>query len=255
MAEVYIMRATMIYSKSAEASVKRIVDLAIVGADFRNSDRIDFEKENYLKELIRISSNNTITVNGLADKVQFFFIKGGAEGFLDNTYTGIDASRITRQGATTAGGASDVFVFDDTCLLAVFDPRGKLISSALVSRPISITGIWTEKTANAVLDAWDKSPVDLYHNQNFPVKYYGIKIMDTAGWYANKWARIDIHKTEDTNGCMFITDVNTPNNTGDAAGDQRLSQFEPQLIKDIQAAIGAREKNGFGLMRVIKLAK
>ena len=147
------MRATMIYSKSAEASVKRIVDLAIMGADFRNTDRIDFEKENYLKELIRISSNNTIAVNGLADKVQFFFIKGGAEGFFDNTYTGIDASRITRQGATTAGGASDVFVFDDTCLLAVFDPRGKLISSALVSRPISITGIWTEKTANAVLDA------------------------------------------------------------------------------------------------------
>jgi hypothetical protein len=35
------------------------------------------------------------------------------------------------------------------------DATGKLISSAHLSRPLSITGMWTEATANRVYAAWN----------------------------------------------------------------------------------------------------
>jgi hypothetical protein len=251
------------YSKSVAAGQKRIIDLMIMGNDMRNMPLIDFTTENYIKALIKTASKNTIEVGTLAPGLQFFLVQGGAEGFLDASYVGNDASHfVIEDKTTTSGKPGTKMIFDDTNLLAVFDQHGKLVSSALLSRPISITNpnIWTEPTANAVIDAWDNQTVSLYHNQNFSIKYYGLQIDDSAKFYSSGKVRIDIHKQEDTNGCIFIIDENTPplpddkqSQAAQHAAASKLSEFEPQLIKDVQKVIGAKQKHGIGKMRVIKI--
>jgi hypothetical protein len=147
-------------------------------------------------------------------------------------------------------------VFDEHDLIAVFDKKGNLISSALLSRPISIRTPddplkWTEGTANKVYDAWDGQPVGVYRNTNpdWDIHYYGLWINDKLNYYKNGWVRIDIHKEEATNGCIFVKDPNTPP-MSDTVG---LNAFEPQLIKDVQKAIGAKTKWNIGTMHMIKM--
>jgi len=197
--------------------------------------------------------------------LQFFILRGGAEGFLDASHDNQDASRMVEGGQPTAGGQpGTTMIFDDTNLLAVFDPRGKMISSALLSRPISIThpNIWAESRANEIFDAWDKQSVGLYRNDNpnFEIHYFGLWVDDSKHFYSQNVSRIDMHKQEDTNGCIFIIDANTPPVPDDAlpaaaraAAVTKLNQFEPQLIKDVQKAIGATTKNGIGTMRMITI--
>jgi hypothetical protein len=267
------MATTTVYSKSPEAGRKRVIDLEIMGLNFIRKASVGIDKEDYLKQLIDMASNGMVEVSDHTARLQFFIIKGEAEGFLDQaTYDGMDASRFIEGGKVTTAGTPDTeMTFDDTCLLAVFNRLGGLIGAALLRRPIIVKtpddpGKWTERTANAVFDAWDKSPVGVYHNRNFEVEYFGLWIDDKAGWYAHNWARIDIHKEEATNGCIFIVQDDTPPLPDDLgphptaaeialhkAALNKLNHFEPKLIQDIQGVIKAKTGANFGTMRVIKI--
>jgi hypothetical protein len=272
------MADTTVYSKSPEAGRKRVIDFEIMGRNVIRKASVDITKEDYLKQLIDMASNGMVTVSDHTDKLQFFIIKGGAEGFLDSSHDGVDASRmVERDMATTDGTPGTEMTLDDTCLLAVFNRLGGLIGAALLIRPIIVITPddptkWTEPTAEAVFDAWDKSPVGLYHNRNFEVEYFGLWIDDKAGFYRGrhqgrvKQAQIDIHKQEATNGCMFIVQDGTPPMPDDLgphptaaeialhkAALNKLNHFEPKLIQDIQGVIKAKTGESFGTMRVIKI--
>lgn len=249
--------ATHTYSKAVEAGPKFRIDMEIVDGDVSNLAKIDMKSEAYLKELIAKASGGARTVKNGAKGLQFFMIKGGGEGFLDPSYFGIDASRLMiTSGATTGSAGGVTMIFDNNDLLAVFDRTGKLLGSALVQRPIMITDpsrrnphMWTENTANRIYDAWNGRPVTLYRNENFDIRYYGLRIDDSLGWYDSGRVRVDLHKQEATNGCIFIVDPNTPPYSDPA----KLNMFEPQLIKDIQSHVGARTKSGIGTMHVIAI--
>ncbi len=58
-----------------------------------------------------------------------------------------------------------------------------------------------------------------------------------------------MHKQEQTNGCMFLVDPNTPSIGNKTA----LDNFEPKFITDIQAAIGAKAKAYIGKMHMITI--
>ena len=260
----------MDYSKSPAASVKRTYDLKIMDSDVRNSDRVDFRKGDYIKQLIKLMSHNRVEVKALTHGLQFFFLMGGAEGFLDSaTFSGVDASRVVSGGSTTSGGDGTTMVLDNTNLLAAFDRHGNFVSSALLIRPLSITippppppGFhgWSEDAATKVLAAWDNCKVNLYHNANFEVKYYGLQVDDSKNYYKGRSIMVDIHKEEDTNGCIFIVDDSTPPLPDDddpapakSAALKKLNDFEPKFIKDVQAKIGAKTAWPAGTMRVVKM--
>ena len=215
-------------------------------------------------------SHGTVEVKPLTSDLQFFFMKGGAEGFLDSaTFSGIDASRVVLGGSTTSGGTEITMVFDMTNLLAAFDRHGNFVSSALLSRPLSITvppplpaGFhgWSEEAANNAVAAWDNCKVNLYHNTNYEVKYFGLQVDDSQNYYRGGSIMIDFHKSKSTNGCIFIVDDNTPSMPDDgltaaqrAAAIATLNDFEPKFIKDIQAKIGAKTASPVGTMRVINM--
>jgi hypothetical protein len=61
--------------------------------------------------------------------------------------------------------------------------------------------------------------------------------------------RVDLHKQEATNGCIFIVDEFTPPLSNPAL----LNRFEPQLIKDIQSEVGARTRPNIGTMNVLSV--
>ena len=68
-----------------------------------------------------------------------------------------------------------------------------------------------------------------------------------------KRAWVDMHKQEQTNGCIFIVDPTTP-----SLGNKALDQFEPQLIVDVLAAIGKRPDQvkgtiTLGIMHVVDI--
>ena len=258
------------YSKSPAASVKKTYDLQIMENDVRNSARVDFQKGDYIKQLIKLMSRGTVEVKTLTRGLQFFFLTGGAEGFLDSaTFSSIDASRIVSGGSTTSGGSGITMVFDMTNLLAAFDAHGDFVSSAPLIRPLSIKvppppppGFhgWSEEAATNVLAAWNNCPVNLYHNTNYKVKYYGLQIDDSKNYYSSGAIRVDFHKQEQTNGCIFIIDDSTPPVPDKAlpaaqkdAALKALNDFEPKFIKDIQAKLGKKEAWPAGTMRVISM--
>ena len=245
------MASTGVYSAAPEAAAKRRLDEKIRTGIW---DNIDMHDEEYLKTLIHESSQGKKTVSSSARGLQFFIVKGGAEGFLDSHYASKDASRIVKGGGiTTSGKPGTMMIFDDNDLIAAFDRKGKLVSSALLSRPISITNpnIWTEGTANKVYEAWDGQPVSIYRNTNprFSIHYYGLWINDKLSYYMKGWVRIDLHKKEATNGCIFIMDPDTP----PMSEPTRLNAFEPRFIKDVQKAAGAKIKWNIGTMHMIAL--
>jgi hypothetical protein len=252
-----VFEATHTYSAAPEAGKKRAIDVTLMGGDYANRAKIDMNDETYLKQLVYLASGGRKVVREGVKGLQFFMIKGGGEGFLDPYYGGRDASReIISDGATTASAGGVVMVFDNNDLLAVFEGSGKLLGAALLERPIVITDpsrrnphMWTEGTANRIYNAWDGQPVTLYRNKNFDIAYYGLMIHDKLGWYAARKVMVDLHKQEATNGCIFIVDPDTPPLSDPA----RLNAFEPRLIKDVQAYIGARQKRHIGTMHVIEI--
>lgn len=236
------------YSNAPEAAKKRAIDAKIGGA-------IDKNDEVYLKALIAGASNGSVTVNDKATSLQFFIVKGGGEGLLDVSYSGKDAGRMIQLGDTTSASGISM-IFEDNDLMVVFDRKGALISSALLGRPVFVApstptshdGL-REITANRTYDAWDGRPVSLYRNENYNVKYYGLWIDDSLGLYRSRQVRIDLHKEEDTNGCIFIKDDKTPS----TAHLPLLNAFEPKFILDVQKSIGQKTKSHIGTMHMIKI--
>jgi RHS repeat-associated protein len=245
-------RETHVYSTSPDAPAKLKIDEQILGGDFSKAALIDMHNEDYLKSLISAASKGTVTVKTDAEGLQFFIIKGGGEGFLPKRYEGVDASDVvTTDAETTDGVAGAATHFDNNDLIAVFDPKGKLISSALLERPFRIPDYIRQSTADKVYNAWDNRPVSLYRNENFArlggVKYFGLKVDDSLGAYRAKQVRIDMHKQEATDGCIFIVDDKTP--TDNANG--KLDAFEPQFIRDVMSAAGV--KKNIGTMRMVTI--
>jgi hypothetical protein len=235
------------YSTAPEAQKKKDIDAKIGGT-------MDLTNEGYLKALIKEASKGAVSVSDKAGGLQFFIVKGGGEGFLDATHIGKNASRMEQYHDTTAASGIEM-IFDDNDLLAVFGRDGTLIGAAVLSRPIFVaptpgqSGL-REITANSVYDAWDGQPVSIYRNERFTVKYYGLAVDDSLGKYRSGAVRIDLHKEEDTNGCIFIKDKDTPSTDHLPL----LNGFEPKLILAIQKAIGAKTKSNIGTMRMIDIS-
>jgi hypothetical protein len=229
-----------VYSLAPPAARKRDIDLQIVSDDYSRSSEISIANEAYLKELIKIASGEKITVSGSAKRMQFFYIKGGGEGFLPATMANVNASRVVQPGSTTHSGSSEFiyeFTFEENDLLAVFDKHGKLIRAARLERPVSIldktlpsnseANVFRESTGESIYNSWDKKDVLIYRNSGrFSVPYLGLHV-DAGAWI------VDFHKQEDTNGCIFIVDPATP-----PLNTKELNTFEPKLITDILASIG-----------------
>ncbi len=249
-----------IYSTAPSAAKKRDIDLQIISDDYSRSSEISIGSESYLKELIRLGSDDKITVSGSAKRMQFFYIKGGGEGFLDASMAKVDATKVIQPGSTTHSDNSEFiyeFTFEVDDLLAVFDRHGKLIRAALLERPTSILdktlptesheNPWTTSTADAIYNSWDKKDVLIYRNSGtFSVPYLGLHV-DAGAWI------VDFHKQEDTNGCIFIVDPATPPN-----GTDELKNFEPKLITDILKSIGKTPDQvkgtiSLGVMRLVNL--
>lgn len=237
---------THVYSKSATAPKKRAIDMAIMGGTYANGGKIRLDDGAYLKALIGASAHDRGKLIGSGRGVQFFIIRGGAEGFFDASYSGKDAGRIIEAAIDTRGRNSNV-IFDDNDLICAFDGGGTFIGAAPLRRPLSIPGLWTEHTANRVYNAWNGQRVSMYRNTNFLIPYYGLVVYDSLGLYQSGAVRVDLHKEEQTNGCIFIRDPATPQLTSEAA----LGLFEPAFIRNVQASVGASIKSNIGTMHML----
>jgi hypothetical protein len=255
------------YSRSREAARKRDIDLLIVGDDYGRSSEVSLTNSDYLKKLIEIGSRGTVAVSSRAKKIQFFIVRGGGEGFLAQQHlvggdlSKQDASRVAKQWQDTDGTKGED-VFDVNDILVVFDPGGTLIAAALLERPL-VASHWTELTANTIYDKWNKKAVSIYRNSTFTVGYLGLVVDDDmkprkddkkTGRTHTGW--IDMHKREATNGCIFIEDPTTP----DMSDEDKVTQFEPELIRKILASIGKKPEDvkgsiSLGIMHVVDLGK
>lgn len=240
-----------LYSMAPEGARKRAIDLQIISGDYSRGREISIENEAYLKQLIEIASDGKAKVgaSGKGD-LQFFIIRGGAEGFLPAWLSSQDASNVVMPGATTSGKSTITFRFDDNDLLAVFDSGGKLVSSARLERPLFITGLWSQKTADKVYNSWNSKEVFIYKNTSFDIPYLGLGVQDGM---RGKTATVDLHKQEATNGCIFIVDPKTP-----SLNDSNLGKFEPKLIVDILKQTGrnvadVKSRVSLGVMRVVTI--
>lgn len=228
-----------VYSLAPEAVRKRDIDLQIIGDDYRRGDEITITNEKYLKELVRLGSNGKQVVSDRAKKIQFFIIRGGGEGFLGAGMAKLDANHYTSAGETTDGKKGRTFHWDLNDLLAVFDPRGRLVRAAFLQRPTYISGRWSTETSTEIYNAWHDKEVSIYRNTNFGVPYLGLVVSDGKkhkGW-------VDMHKQEATNGCIFIVDENTPD-----YGTPELDAFEPKLIHEVLATIGKKADDVKGMI-------
>lgn len=242
-----------VYSLAPEAVKKRAIDLQIIGGDYNRGGVISIDNEQYLKRLIELGSGGKQRVGSdRHGRLQFYIIRGGAEGFLPPKMAGENAGNIIEGGSTTSGGQGLTFRFDKNDLLTVFDKKGNLVSSALLERPLSITGIWRQQTADAVYNAWANKEVFIRKNTSFEIPYLGLGIIDG---FRDKNIVVDMHKQEDTNGCIFIVDPNTP----DLDHKAELGKFEPQLIRDVLASVGktpgdiGKKHISLGIMRVVDI--
>lgn len=242
-----------VYSMAPEAARKRAIDLQIIGGDYSRGKEISINNEDYLKRLIEIGSGGKRKVGVDSDgRLQFFVIRGGGEGFLPDWLSSRDSSNVILPGSTTSGATGLTFRFDDNDLLIVFSSAGSLISSARLERPLSITGYWTQKTADKVYDSWENKEVFIRKNTGFEIPYLGLGVNDG---FRERGIAVDMHKQEDTNGCIFIVDPNTPDVNNKAA----IAKFEPKLIKDILASVGktrdeiTRKHTFLGIMHVVEV--
>src|SRR5215203_3959507 len=85
--------ATHVYSSAPEAKPKLAIDLKFISNDYKSGGEINIGNESYLKALIDAASKGKQQV-GAAKALQFFIIRGGAEGFLPQDLRGIDAREV-----------------------------------------------------------------------------------------------------------------------------------------------------------------
>ena len=88
------VRARACILPGAGGGQKRDIDLQIIGDDYSRSAEISLDNERYLKELIRLGSDGKQTVSTRAGKIQFFIVRGGAEGFLPADMAKKNASKL-----------------------------------------------------------------------------------------------------------------------------------------------------------------
>jgi len=245
------------YSLAPEARRKRAIDLEIIGGDYTRSSDIRIDSEDYLKKLIAIASGNA--VSGKAKRMQFYVVRGGAEGMLPDDLRGINANSNETSWTGTDGKPGRT-IFDENDLIAVFAPDGTLIGSARLRRPtlVSASAGVRGNTANRVLAAWDGKNVFVYpsHVEGW-IPYLGLAMDDgfrDGSANQGRHVYIDLHKQEQTNGCIFIVDPATP-----AVGTDELRTFEPALIKKIIAAKGLdpaklKGRVNLGTMKVVAVS-
>lgn len=223
-----------------EAARKRDIDLQIIGDDYRRGGELTITSEAYLKELIRLGSRGKQTVSTAAKKIQFFIIRGGAEGFMHSDFAKLNAGRVSSEGeGTNKKKSTNLYDYND--VMAVFEPGGKLIRTVFLIRPLQIPGRWSEGTANDIYNAWHNKEVSIYRNTNFAVPYVGLVVDD--GMKKRGW--VDLHKEEQTNGCIFISDPDTPD-----LHTPELDTFEPKLIHEVLAVIGKTPDQVKGAIRL-----
>ena len=247
------------YSLAPEARRKRAIDLEIIGGDYTRSGDVRIDNEDYLKKLIEIGSGGKQKVLSKSRDMQFFIVRGGGEGFLPDTLRKIDAGNNVKHWPSTNGklGETD---FDENDLLAVFNTSGTLIGSARLRRPTYVQTRISRSTAAKVYDAWAGKKVFIYRNTSSDprwIPYLGLGLDDGfRDGSANDGEKvlIDLHKEEQTNGCIFVLDDTTP-----AVGTPELRTFEPVLIKKILAAKGldeaklAKGRVSLGTMHVVTI--
>jgi hypothetical protein len=266
---------THVYSGAREAAAKRALDLKIIGGDYSRGGEISLDNGNYLEQLIELASGAP-RVSQYAKSLQFFIIQGGGEGFLpehiddqyaDTTPVGqMNAGRMRKRGWTT-DGKPEIDLYDENDIIAVFDSSGGFVSAARIERPVSIPGWWGEGTAKKVNNNWDNKPVSIYRNTYWfklqkpsrpvgqGVIYLGLAVHEH--YRSSEHITVDIHKQENTNGCILIVDRNTPKDLEKldpqgrtlAAFDKtqgkvvpvplkEIDLFEPKFIVDILGAVG-----------------
>jgi hypothetical protein len=232
-----------VYSQAKEAATKRAIDLQIIGGDYSRTGEISLENEDYLKKLIELGSRRTQKVSDqAASGMQFFIIQGGGEGLLPHAYENKNAGRVPASGQGT-NGKSNQRIYDVNDVIAVFDSGGHLVSAARLIRPLNVPGELREKTAEKVYNSWHKKNVSIYRNTYFydlgGIMYLGLSVDDGFRGSGKGSVTIDLHKKEDTNGCIFIADRHTPRKDElDADGKRLLNSWEPRLIVDILKAKG-----------------
>lgn len=228
-----------VYSLAIEAGRKRAIDLQIIGNDYRRSGEISLDNPAYLKRLIDIVSNGWRTVQTAAPGLQFYIVKGGAEGLLPEGLRNSDANANVTHWTDTAGHSGETD-FDENDLLAVFGNDGALVGAARLRRPTFVATRMGRETAAKVFAAWDGKPVLIYRNASrIPgwIPYLGLGVRDGfRDAPRGRRVTIDMHKQESTNGCYFIDDPSQF-----AAGAPDVRTFEPALIKHVIAAKGLTE--------------
>jgi hypothetical protein len=223
-----------VYSLAPEARRKRAIDLQIIGGDYTKSGNVRIHNGDYLKKLIEIGSGGRQKVLSKTRDMQFFIVRGGGEGFLPEALRKKDAGNNVTYWPSTNGklGETD---FDENDLLAVFDSSGGLIGAARLRRPTYVEGHTSRSTAAKVYNAWAGKRVFIYRNETPGwIPYLGLALDDgfrDGSANEGKKVAIDLHKEEQTNGCIFIVDGKPF-----AVGTPELRTFEPALIKNILAA-------------------
>lgn len=223
------------YSLAIEAGRKRAMDLQILGDDYSRSGEIRLDNSAYLKQLIDIASRGRRRVQTVASGLQFYIVKGGAEGLLPEAFRSSDANVNVTRWTDTAGHSGETD-FDENDLLAVFASDGSLVGAARLRRATFVATRIRRETAAKVFAAWDGKPVFMYRNTSRIsgwIPYLGLGVRDGC---RDHGVKVDIHKEESTNGCYFIDDP-----TQFAAGAADVRTFEPILIKKVIAGKGLTE--------------
>jgi hypothetical protein len=249
-------RESHVYSAAPNAAAKFEIDRKILGGDFSKGELVDMDSEDYLKKLVGAAGG---TVKTRARGLQFFIIEGGGEGFLPERYKGVDASDEKRGDISGTNNAADrVMWLESNNLIVAFDAHGKLVSSAREVRPLEIKdpdpkSSWSRGTSDAVFSAWDNRPVSVYRNKRWEINYFGLRVDDSRGFYRTH-PKVDMHKTEATNGCHFIVDGRDDENTPSTSDPKALSAFEPKFIQDVMAAAGVKnKKDNIGTMHILTI--
>ena len=245
------------YSLAPEARRKRAIDLEIIGGDYTKSGDVRIDNGAYLKKLIEIGSDGSQKVRSNARDLQFFIVRGGGEGFLPDALRRVDARNNVIHWQSTDGKTGQID-FDENDLLVVFKPGGDLLGSARLRRPTYVQDRISHLAAARVYDAWAGKKVSIYRSAHPGwIPYLGLAVDDGfRDGSANQGRKItiDMHKEEQTNGCIFIVDDKTPK-----LDDPDLRTFEPALIvsilneKGLNAASFPSGSVYLGIMRVVTI--
>ncbi len=176
--------------------------------------KIRVNNPEYWKRYIEVASEGAVSVSEAAEGLQFFYIKGGFEGFLQKSHAGKDASTANwddREGTTDINDA-----------LVIFDKKGGFLAVAQTAIPN-----YYPRTAQYI-PSWDKLPVFTYQNQKYG--YQGLFVLDDYKYAGKNTYWIDFHHAYITVGCIEI--VRLTNGSGkNVDADQFIRWLNAKLAK------------------------